>query len=234
MKTILTTVAAAILGLSAAAQAGADTYAAIANSKSTGNWAVSGNHGSPEAAENEAIKQCNADDAKAVLWVRGAWCAIAHGEDGAVGCAKANTALAAQTAALKACFKGGAHPHVSACISSDGVVAPIQAVWGNYAAIARSDSTGKLATCTGQASQEEAEEEAIRACNAAGGGDDAKVILENYNGWCAVAVGDGGAVAVAEAATASAARAKAMKLCREKGAHPHIVNCVSSDGKAQK
>jgi len=85
-------------------------------------WGYSYNYGSQEEAEEEAIKQCEADDAKAVTWARNAWCALALGDEGAYGHGWADTASAARAKAMKQCRKYGEHPHIVVCVSSDGEV----------------------------------------------------------------------------------------------------------------
>jgi Domain of unknown function (DUF4189) len=114
--------AAALLGLAAPVQADEDTYCAIAYSESTAKWGYSYNYATQEEAEEEAIKQCEADDAKALTWARNGWCALALGDEGAYGYDWAETASAARAKAMKQCRKNGAHPHIVVCVSSDGEV----------------------------------------------------------------------------------------------------------------
>src|SRR5262245_35073478 len=99
-------VTALAVGLSPApAQAAGDTYAAIAYSTSTGR--VGHGYGQPSraAAEDTALANCGAGDAKVVVWVRNGWCALALGDDReAYGYGWDNSSKArAQTVALAEC-----------------------------------------------------------------------------------------------------------------------------------
>src|SRR5262245_5130093 len=85
-------ISAATLGLAGRAKSDdvvyvdPDSFAAIAYSAKTGNVGVAYNFGDRWSAEKEAIKLCDADDAKVVVWVNNGFCALALGEDkGAYG-----------------------------------------------------------------------------------------------------------------------------------------------------
>jgi len=62
-----------------------DTYAAIAYSESTGRIGFAWAFETREKAEDRAIKECNAGDARVITWVRNGWCALAIGDNGAYG-----------------------------------------------------------------------------------------------------------------------------------------------------
>ena len=67
-----------VAGCLAAARASAVTidfnnYAAVAFSKSSGEYGYAWNWPTRAMAENEALAKCKADDAKIVGWVRGGW-----------------------------------------------------------------------------------------------------------------------------------------------------------------
>ncbi|HEV3142597.1 MAG TPA: DUF4189 domain-containing protein [Gemmataceae bacterium] len=61
-----------------------DSYAAIAYSPKTAKFGIGYNYGTRAAAEKEAMKQCEADDAKIVVWVHNGFCALALGDDKSV------------------------------------------------------------------------------------------------------------------------------------------------------
>jgi hypothetical protein len=61
----------------------ADTYAAVAFSKSTGKYGYSWNQWSRARAESEALSECKADDAKIVGWVKFGWLVLVVGEGNA-------------------------------------------------------------------------------------------------------------------------------------------------------
>lgn len=58
-----------------------DTYAAIAYSPATGKYGYAYNFGSRASAEEAAVRNCKADDARIVTWVNNGWCALALGDD---------------------------------------------------------------------------------------------------------------------------------------------------------
>ena len=99
-----------------------DNFAAIAYSVSTGKWGYSYRWGSRAEAEQEALKYCEADDAKAVMWTRNAWCALALGDDGSYGYAWGDTAELARQYATEQCLKYGKNPSIAVCVSADGEV----------------------------------------------------------------------------------------------------------------
>src|SRR5438128_2653369 len=61
------------------------TYAAIAYSEKTGEWGYSSGQQTRDIAEELARRNCKADDAKPVAFVRNGFCALAVGENGAWG-----------------------------------------------------------------------------------------------------------------------------------------------------
>jgi len=76
-------------------------FSAIAYSESTKRWGYGWGKESRGEAEREAIRQCKADDAKAMCWAKGGWyCALADGPK-SYGAAMAATAEEAQAKALK-------------------------------------------------------------------------------------------------------------------------------------
>ena len=77
---------AAALALAAPATARADdTYAAIAYSEKTGKYGYGYNFDSRDAAEDRAVSECKADDAKVVVWARNGWCALALSDNSYYG-----------------------------------------------------------------------------------------------------------------------------------------------------
>jgi len=76
-------------------------FAAIAYSKSTGQWGYGYQHGSVGDANREAIRQCKAPDAAVICWAKNGWyCAFADGPKSYAG-ASAATAAEAKEKALK-------------------------------------------------------------------------------------------------------------------------------------
>lgn len=62
-----------------------DTYAAVAYSKSTGQYGYAWNYWSRAAAERTALSRCPATDARIVGWVKGGWLVLAKGDNNAYG-----------------------------------------------------------------------------------------------------------------------------------------------------
>lgn len=120
---VLGLVLAVAAGLFAAAPARADydTYAAIAYSKSTGHYGYSYGYYSLAAAELEALAQCDGDDATIKVWSRNDWCALAIGDDGALGWYWGDTSYEAKAGAVLECRKytDGDHIRVIAVYSGD-------------------------------------------------------------------------------------------------------------------
>ncbi len=77
------------------------SYHAIAFSKSTSRWGCAYGKSNRAIAEQEALRQCGAPDAKVLCWAEGSWyCALAHGPK-SYGGASAETAAKAKAKALK-------------------------------------------------------------------------------------------------------------------------------------
>ena len=226
--------AAVVLGFAAPARAD-DTYAAIAVSPSTAKYGYAVKYASREEAEQKAVKFCDADDAKAVVWVRNGWCALAKVGSN-YGWDKGETAAEARANAVMQCSKYGDAPAVVVCISSAGQddAQPEAPPGGDaYAAIAVSMKTGKYGYAVKYASREEAEKKAVTFSDA----DDAKAVVWVHDGWCAVAVDDNQYYGWDKGRTADEARTNALEACRKygkDGPHPRLLVCVSSDGKVQK
>ena len=87
-----------------------DTYAAIAYSPETGRYGYGFRCSSKEEAGQEAIRQCHADDARALIYTYNAWCALAVGDNGAYGSAWGATPEAASLFARLQCLGFGATP----------------------------------------------------------------------------------------------------------------------------
>jgi hypothetical protein len=101
------------------------SYAAIAYSKATGEYAFSYNYGSRSSAEKAALKQLNKPDGKIVCWVNNGFCALALGDEvGSYGVGYrwgdgASTRRAAERA-LAECAKRTTGARVVLILSSDG------------------------------------------------------------------------------------------------------------------
>lgn len=101
-----------------------DYYAAIAFSPTTGKCAYYNRQASWAAAEQGALKACNAPDARVVVSVRNGWCALALGDDwdadgGSYGCGAANTPDKASNLALKGCRDYTTGCFIALCFSAD-------------------------------------------------------------------------------------------------------------------
>jgi len=78
MKTIRwIAVAAVAVVMLVAARAAQASYAAIAYSESTGQYGYTHGYDDLSAAQNDAVANANADDAKVVVWVENGWAALA-------------------------------------------------------------------------------------------------------------------------------------------------------------
>jgi len=112
--------AAGMLSLAAPAAARADdTFAAIAYSESTNRYGYSYGYDSRAGAEDRAITECKADDAKIVVWGRNAYVALAVSDEGAYGYAWASTEGQAKRLALQKCRDfGGNTARVAVCVFS--------------------------------------------------------------------------------------------------------------------
>ena len=102
-----------------------DSFAAIAYSPSTGNWAYSYSYGDRWSAEKAAIAACKAEDAQAICWVNEGFAALALGKDkehwgwGTSYGSDASSTEAANTAVEK-CKERTTDVHIVLCLSSDG------------------------------------------------------------------------------------------------------------------
>lgn len=96
-------------------------YGAIAYSPRTGQYGYAYNYRTLEGAQQAALRQCNADDAKVVRSAWGGWyCALAVGEDGSYAHAGAPTAAEAKAAALAKCRKLTPRCRIVVCVKSGG------------------------------------------------------------------------------------------------------------------
>jgi hypothetical protein len=104
MKSILT-VPLVVIALGGIPVAQADAYyAAAAFSQSTGTAGYSYNCRSKAQAKRMALKNCDADDAEIVGWVKNGYCALAVGKDpGSYGWAGASAEEDAKAQALEKC-----------------------------------------------------------------------------------------------------------------------------------
>ena len=104
-----------------------DSYAAVAFSPSTGEYAFSYDYGSRSSAQNAALKRLNKPDGKIVCWVNNGFCALALGDEvGSYGVGwrwgdGASTRGAAE-GAVDECSKRTSGARVVLIISSDGQV----------------------------------------------------------------------------------------------------------------
>lgn len=101
------------------------SYAAIAYSPSTGEYAYAYNYGSRRAAEQAALARCKPADAKIVCWVNNGFCALALGDE--VGCYGTGyswghncTNTFAKNRAVEECNKRTGGARVVVCLTSDG------------------------------------------------------------------------------------------------------------------
>jgi hypothetical protein len=79
----------------------APSYHAIAFSESTSRWGCAYGKSNRAIAEREALRQCQAPDAKVLCWAKGSWfCALAYSPK-SYGGASAETAATAKAKALK-------------------------------------------------------------------------------------------------------------------------------------
>ena len=108
---------------------------------------------------------------------------------------------------------------------------PVATAQGYVAAIAYSQSTGKVGHTARQArTEQQAKQLAIRSC----GAPDAKVFMWAQNEWVAVAVADGdvGTAGFAHAHSADQAQQQALRECQKhaKGGACRVALCVHSSG----
>jgi hypothetical protein len=86
-------------------KAAKNTYAAIAYSRSTGKYGFTYQQPTLEAAKADALRRCEGNDARIVVWTRNGWCALAKGADGTFGAASAPSQQEAEKDALGDCAK---------------------------------------------------------------------------------------------------------------------------------
>ena len=112
--------AAGLCWLAAPASARADeAYAAIAYSENTGKYGYGYGFSSRSKAENEALKQCDADDAQVVIWGRNAYVALAVSDNGPYGYAWGTTeAVATRIATQKCRDLGGENVRIAVSVYS--------------------------------------------------------------------------------------------------------------------
>jgi hypothetical protein len=106
-----------------------DSYAAIAYSPKTAKIGVGYNYNSRAAAEKEALKQCDVEDAKIVTWVNNGFCALALGDDKTtwgVGWSYGNGASTreAKSFALEECNKRTKNAEIHCVVCSSNAVKP--------------------------------------------------------------------------------------------------------------
>jgi len=95
----------------------------------------------------------------------------------------------------------------------------------HYAAIANSWSTGSYGYAHSYHTLEEAQLAAISQC----GGADASVVIWSRNGWCALAMGDGGSRGWAQADTPAEAESQALDECSKRAGGCYIAACVDAN-----
>ena len=103
------------------------SYAAIAYSPKTGEYAYAYNYRSRERAEQEALKRCQAEDARIVCWVNHGFCTLAVGEDKScwgTGYTHGNgcSLRPAANTAVEECNKQTSGARIVLALSSDGQV----------------------------------------------------------------------------------------------------------------
>jgi hypothetical protein len=113
-------IVAGLLCLAAPASARADdTYAAIAYSENTMRYGYSYGYSTRADAEARALKECNTDDAKVVIWCRNAYAALAVSDEGFYGYAWASTERQAKSIAAQKCRDfGGVHVRIAVSVFS--------------------------------------------------------------------------------------------------------------------
>jgi len=227
-------------------------YAAIAYSQSTGK--IGGTYRearTEQAAQEIAVRNTGAPDAKTYIWGPDQWVAIAtvDGHVGNAGFGRGATAAEAQKKALAECEKRahGNGYRVRLCIHSSGIQTPVKDLrivaaakpstapapskTGYYAAIAFSPSTGKIGSSAGEAkTADEAAQLAVKKV----GAPDAKAFMWGDQ-WVAVAVADKtkGVAGFGPGATREIAEKTALEQCRKysKGEPCHIALILYSTGK---
>jgi hypothetical protein len=94
-----------------------DCFAAIAYSRSTGNWGYSYNYPTLDGARRRALAQCKGSDARVVIWAKNRYCALAVGKNGS-GWATGVTAAQAGMKALAECGKQTTNCRILTCVYS--------------------------------------------------------------------------------------------------------------------
>jgi hypothetical protein len=102
-----------------------DSFAAVADSPSTGEFGFAYNYGDRWSAEQAALDSCHPKDARVVCWVNNGFCALALGDDKSswgtgyeYGDGASNTA--AIDTAIAECKNRTTGVHIMICLSSDG------------------------------------------------------------------------------------------------------------------
>ena len=121
-----------------------DSYSAIAYSPATGKYGYSYDRRSRSAAEDGALRDCGADDARIACWVNKGFCALALGNDKScwgVGWTYGNGAnnTDAKNYALEDCRSRTDGVHIALCLSSDG-----QYIWDQKDHITIIDKDGNV------------------------------------------------------------------------------------------
>jgi hypothetical protein len=101
-----------------------DSYAAIAYSVATGNYGTANNWDTRQGAEEAALANCKADDARIVAWVQNGFCALALGDDKSkwaygVSYNIGATNVDAMARALAACRAQTTGAYIVVCICSE-------------------------------------------------------------------------------------------------------------------
>ncbi len=100
------------------------SFAAIAYSPVTGEFAYSCNQSSRRAAEAAALRKCNSEGARIACWVNWGFCALAVADNKAWGTGWRYGPTASNDGAMKAaiqeCEKHSSGAHIAICLSSDG------------------------------------------------------------------------------------------------------------------
>jgi hypothetical protein len=132
---LLVAAGAAVLSLASPAHSddvivfNGDSYAAIAYSPKTAKIGVGYNYGTRAEAEKQALKQCDAEDARIVTWVNNGFCALALGDDKSVwgvGWSYGDGASTreAKSFALEECDKRTKNSEIHAVVCSSDAMKP--------------------------------------------------------------------------------------------------------------
>ncbi len=90
-----------------AAQAWAEKYGAIAYSPATGKWGYSNQCDSRQRAEQIAMENCPAADARVAIWVKNGWAALCRNSSGAWHSAWSSNSLEEAERIARAKVPGG-------------------------------------------------------------------------------------------------------------------------------